>query len=264
MYPGKPDPGYNPAFLPFLRGGFVEGTAPIPDTERPPTMIKFFALIARAEAVTSQEFHDHWRHPHGSMGRLIPSQRFYVQSHHLPNDHFGPDQAMYEGIAETGFDTVEDALGFGTEPQYVNHVQPDEPNFVGPGLEWLYADEEVLQPRYSVQDGASYADANWSHLDRPYSIKVLQFIRRNGNPDWRGTNDAELGRRIGALRHVRNTASAAVHGDDAAWLGARELWWPTFTAFQRGVAADPEAFRELISRAGESVTLLAQAERFLR
>lgn len=79
-----------------------------------------------------------------------------------------------------------------------------------------------------------------------------------------GNDDAELGRRIGALRHVRNTASAAVHGDDAAWLGARELWWPTQTAFERGVATDPEAFRELISSGGESVTLLAQAERFLR
>lgn len=228
-------------------------------------MIKFFALIPRAGLVTSQEFHDHWRHPHGSMGRPIPSMVSYVQSHHIPSDLFDSNQTTYEGIAETEFDTLPDALDFGTEPQYVNHVQPDEPNFVGPGLEWLYSKQEVLVPRRRAQDGASYADVMWSPLDRPYSIKMLQFVHRDGNPDWAGDEDAELGTRIGAFRHVRDHILPEAHPDGATWLGARELWWPTLTAFHAGVAADRPAFDELVSRGGQgALTLLAQAERFLR
>jgi hypothetical protein len=228
-------------------------------------MIKFFALIPRAESVTSQEFHDHWRHPHGSMGRPIPSMVSYVQSHHIPSDLFGLNQTTYEGIAETEFDTLADALDFGTEPQYVNRVQPDEPNFVGPGLEWLYSKQEVLVPRRRAQDGASYADVMWSPLDRPYSIKMLQFVHRDGNPDWAGDDDAELGARIGAFRHVRDHILPEAHPDGATWLGARELWWPTLTAFHAGVAADRAAFDELVGRGGQgALTLLAQAERFLR
>lgn len=228
-------------------------------------MIKFFALIGRKEGVSSQEFHDHWRHPHGSMGRLIPSQRSYVQSHHIPSDRFDEGQWEFEGIAESTFDSVADGLAFGTEPQYLDHVQPDEPSFVDASkLAWLYVDQEVLTPRARVQDGADYADALWSELDRPFSIKVLQFVKTDGNPDWAGDDDAELGRRIGALRHVRDRLSREAHGDDLPYLGARELWWPTLTAFERGVDADPAAFDELIGRAGSATTLLVQAERFLR
>jgi EthD domain len=228
-------------------------------------MIKFFALIPRAESVTSQEFHDHWRHPHGSMGRPIASMVSYVQSHHIPSDLFGANQTTYEGIAETEFDTLPDALDFGTEPQYVNHVQPDEPNFVGPGLEWLYSRQEVIVPRRRAQDGASYADVMWSPLDRPYSIKMLQFVHRNGNPDWAGDDDAELGNRIGAFRHVRDHILPETMNDDSTWVGARELWWPTLTAFHTGVAADRAAFDELVSRGGQdALTLLVQSERFLR
>ncbi|THG32831.1 EthD domain-containing protein [Naasia lichenicola] len=228
-------------------------------------MIKFFALIPRQESVPVQEFHDHWRHPHASMGRPIPSMVSYVQSHHIPSDLFGQDQTRYEGIAETEFDTLDDALAFGSEPQYVDFVQPDEPNFVGEGLEWLYSKPEVIVPRKRAQDGASYADVIWSPLDRPFSIKMLQFIHRDGNPDWAEEDDAELGNRIGAFRHVRDHVSAEAHPDGATWLGARELWWPTLTAFRTGVAANRAAFDELIARGGAgALSLLVQSERYLR
>jgi EthD domain len=228
-------------------------------------VIKFFALIPRLDSATPEEFHDHWRHPHASMGRPIPSMVSYVQSHHIHSELFGPEQTRYEGIAETEFDTLPDALAFGTEPQYVDHVQPDEPNFVGPGLEWLYSDPEIVAPRRRAQDGAPYADVMWSHLDRPFSIKVLQFVHRDGNPDWARDDDAELGNRIGAFRHVRDHVSTAAHPDGATWLGARELWWPTLTAFHAGVTADRAAFDELIARGGDgALSLLVQAERYLR
>ncbi|NHF65607.1 EthD domain-containing protein [Xanthomonas hortorum] len=228
-------------------------------------MIQFFALIPRAAGVSSQEFHDHWRHPHGTMGRNIPSLRSYVQSHHVHCDLLSADQSKFEGIAESTFDTVEDAAQFGNDPYYKAHIQPDEPNFVdGPRLEWLNTEEEVLVSRGGGQNPPAYPEGLWLYLDLPVSIKLLQFVRSDGNPDWAGEDDAELGRRIGALRHVRNRPVRSIHGDTPPYLGVRQLWWPTLSAFNTGAAGDPEAFQALVARGGAAITLLAQAERFLR
>lgn len=226
-------------------------------------MIQFFALIPRVEGISSQEFHDHWRHPQGTMGRMIPTLRNYVQAHQIHTDLLGSDQAQFEGIAESTFDTVKDAMEFGQEPYSKKYVQPDEHNFVDvPRLEWLNT-KEVLVPRANLQDGASYADSLWLHLDLPVSIKLLQFIRRDGNPNWAGSDDMELGRRIGALRHVRYP-SREIHCDNPSYLGVRQLWWPTVSAFEAGVRNDRDVFNQLIKKAGCAVTLLAQAERLLR
>lgn len=228
-------------------------------------MIQFFALIPRIDGITSQEFHDHWRHPHGTMGRNIPTLRSYVQSHQIHSDLLRPEQAQFEGIAESTFDSIKDAGEFGDEPYYKQYIQPDAPNFVDQArLEWLNTVEEVLVPKVTPKDGANYADTVWLHLNLPVSIKLLQFIKSDGNANWAGKNDIELGQRIGALRHVRNYPSKEVHGDNPPYLGARQLWWATLSDFQKGVKKDPDAFKQILSNAGNSITLLAQAERFLR
>jgi hypothetical protein len=85
------------------------------------------------------------------------------------------------------------------------------------------------------------------------------------SPHWAGSNDdIALGRRIGALRHERNYPSREIHGDKPPYLGVRQLWWPTLSAFEAGVRKDRDAFNHLIDKAGSAVTLLAQAERLLR
>jgi hypothetical protein len=228
-------------------------------------MIHFFALIPRIQGVSSQEFHDHWRHPHGTMGRHSPTLRSYVQAHQIHTDLLGSEQAEFEGIAESTFDTLTDALAFGDEPYYTRHIKPDEPNFVDQGrLLWFNTTEEVLVPRLNEENGASYADALWLHLDLSVSIQLLQFIRPDGNPQWAASDDVELGRRIGALRHVRNYPAQGAPDDVASLIGARQLWWPTRSAFEAGAQNDPKAFEQLVARGGNAVTLLAQAERFLR
>ena len=227
-------------------------------------MIQFFALIPRIDGVSSQAFHDRWRHPHGTMGRMIPTLRSYVQAHHVHTDLLPPEQAEFEGIALSQFDSLKDAREFGAEPYYTKYIQPDEPNFVDQSrLLWLNTEEEVLIPRATERTGASYADALWLHLDLPISIQLLQFVRPNGNPQW-ASDDEALGRRIGALRHVRNYPIRDALGENPSFLGARQLWWPTRSAFESGVLADPEAFSALVSKAGSALTLLAQSERFLR
>lgn len=228
-------------------------------------MIHFFALAPRADGVSPREFHDHWRHPHATLESRVPTVRGYVLSHQTHTNLLGDSQDEFDGVTEVAFDTAQDAAGFGEEPYYRRHVEPDEPKFVDLSrLEVFQTEEEVLTPRIGEQDGATHADALWLHLDRPVSAKLLQFVRRDGNPHWAGEEDAGLGRRIGAFRHVRNHPSRAVHGDDPPFLGARQLWWPTVSAFEAGVNRDRDAFEGLVTKAGNAVVLLAESERYLR
>ena len=226
-------------------------------------MIRFFSLLPRRDGVSSQDFHDHWRHPHGTMGRLIPGLNDYVQAHQVHTDVLGPGQAEYEGVAISAFDSADVASGLLSEPQYVDHVAPDEPAFQDLSrVRFFSTDEEVLVSRLTT--GAHPADAQWNVLERPTSIQLLQFVHSDGNSDWAGDDDVDLACSISAFRHARNRPNAAVHGDEPPFLGARQLWWPTLSAFHDGVRTNPDAFEQLVARAGRSITLLTSSERFLR
>ncbi|GAB2601215.1 hypothetical protein Aab01nite_64140 [Paractinoplanes abujensis] len=228
-------------------------------------MLRFFSLLVRRPDVTAEEFHDHWRHPHGTMGRLIPGLRSYVQAHQVDTDLLGAGQDEVAGVAISSFDSAADASGLLSEPQYVDHVQPDEPAFQIPERSrFLSTDEEVLVARLRAQDGHAYGDALWDVLDRSVTIQLLQFVHLDGHASWAGDDDLELGRRLGAFRHTRNYPSPAVHGNTPPFLGARQLWWPTMSAFRAGAQSDPEAWQTLIGRAGHAITMLTRSERFLR
>lgn len=229
------------------------------------TQIKMFGAIPRLPSVTPEWFHDHYRHPHGTMGRTISIMRAYTQSHQIHSDLLGPEQTHFEATAEVWIDNVADAQSFGTEPNYVIHVKPDEPLFVDlEKLQFLWAEEEVLHAgvNWSEED-ADYADKLFRLDRRPISVKLLQYVIKEGSQRWDAEEDYDLGRRIGALRHVRCRPSAELHPDGAFCIGVRELYWPTQTAMEEGVVADPAAWQALLKRPAESIQYVATAERFM-
>ena len=65
---------------------------------------KLFGLMARRSGLSSQEFHDHYRHPHGTMGVHISTMRDYVQSHQMHSDLLPLKQARREAIAGLWFE----------------------------------------------------------------------------------------------------------------------------------------------------------------
>lgn len=151
------------------------------------------------------------------------------------------------------------------DPQYVDKVAPNEPSFQDlPRNRFFSTEEEVLASRPRTDGEGHPADVQWNVLDRPTSVQLLQFVHLDGNARWAGEEDTELGHRLRAFRHVRNRPSTEVHGADAPFLGARQLWWPTVSAFEEGVRAAPGALAELVDRAGHAITMLAVSERFLR
>ncbi|MBB4689613.1 hypothetical protein BJY18_007098 [Amycolatopsis jiangsuensis] len=52
-----------------------------------------------------------------------------------------------------------------------------------------------------------------------------------------------------------------IHGSEAPPIfGARELWWPSVSEFEKGAARNPRAFHELVGRPGKGFVMLARAE----
>ena len=225
--------------------------------------VKLFAAIPRKKDISAQEFHDHWRHPHGTLARRISTIRRYAQSHHIPCDELESGPPRFEGVAEVWMDNVEDALALASEPVYVADIAPDEPLFIDlPNLKFLITEEDVV---FSGPDRRQtehpVGDAHWYDDDRAVNIKVLQFIETRDRTSWVSDTDRELGIAIGALRHVRCYPSSAVYAqDEPAFFGVRELWWPTITAFSRGVESNREAWNKLLGT--HPLTILSHSERF--
>jgi len=230
---------------------------------------KLLAAMARIEGISSQEFHDHYRHPHGTMGMQISTLRQYVQSHQVQTNLLDESQSHFEAVAELWFDNGNDLVHFREEPTMSAYLNGDEPNFCDLRKTRLFiGEEEVLSsaPDDLLVERDS-ANGQWRLQNRPLSIKILQFILPAAGEQWYGQNDKALGNRLGIFQHVRchptspTTVVASRMNRPPDFIGVRELWWPTLTAFERSVAADMQAWHELIVRP-HTHTMLVQAERW--
>lgn len=225
--------------------------------------VKMFGIIPRLSSVSKQEFHDHYRHPHGTLGRRISLMRSYSQSHQIPSPLLDDKQSYFEACAEVGIDSIEDARRFGSDPVYLEDVQDDEPNFVDLSkLEWVFAEEDIVK---SSPDMASETDKGrkfWRIDNRPTSFKLLQFILADGDEPWCGERDEELAERLGIMRHVRSHPVAELHPDGAFAIGVRELWWGSQSEMERYVAADTDAWSALVKRPSSHISFFAVCERF--
>ena len=222
-------------------------------------MIKLFGLITRRPDMTPEAFHDHYRHPHGTLALKMTTLRGYVQSHQLHSDLLDTNQARFEAVAEIWLDNESDVVTFREEPNLVRYLIPDEPNFIDMSKSGFVATTET--PVDMAAPPSSEADGFWSPASRPFSIKLIQLVLHDGA--WFGDEDAALAGEIGALRHVRCAPVAAFQPEKPEFFGVRELWWPTLAAFRAGVGGAPGAWRRLQEITGPSVSLLAQAERLI-
>jgi EthD domain len=230
---------------------------------------KMFGAMARREGVTSQEFHDHYRHPHGTMGMQITTLREYVQSHQIDTPLFDESQRRFECVAELWFDKGEDLLNFRSEPTMVGYLNDDEPTFLDMKKTRMFIGEEEVLTSYPDASlcKADTANARWRLSVRPTSVKIIQFVTPEAEAGWCSDSDEELGRRLGVFRHVRShpTTPATFIPSHAnrppTFIGVRELWWPTYTVFQNSVKNDPEAWKRLVVQPGMH-NMLVQAERW--
>ncbi|MEJ2410642.1 MAG: EthD domain-containing protein [Novosphingobium sp.] len=225
--------------------------------------MKTFGAIPRRPDISAREFHDHYRHPHGTLGASMSTTRAYVQSHQIHSDLLDERQTYFEACAEVWFDSLEDAMNVGTEPVYAAHISVDEPLFVDmPRLRFLITAEEVLKSGPDRRLPLGPAEAVWDVQRLPTTIKLLQFIEEDGDHAWDGDDDFDLGERLGALRHVRcRPIPGAIENSFA--IGVRELWWGSEFDLEAGVARDRAAWEELVLRPSRWTGYIARAERFI-
>lgn len=221
-------------------------------------MIKLISLVVPRPGIDLQEFHDLWRHPHGTLAQNYRPLRRYQQNHRIDSDAVGPNTTRFEGVTEACFDSVEIVASLAGDPYIVNVIFADEARFEDRGatIQFL-AEEEILPVRPTAE--LDRFDPEWTDNNRPFVVKVLQLIPAGADGSWAGHDDADLSRRVQAFRHVRSRTV----GDNRPFEGMRELFWPTLRAFERGVAADPDAWAALRHRPAGSHILLNHTERLV-
>jgi hypothetical protein len=195
--------------------------------------VKLYALIPKRPDLSAGQFHAHWRNPHGELAKRITTLQRYVQSHRVPAPDPGLPEAPYDGIAEAWFADAATGLALGEDPNYTEHAQPDEANFMDVGgLAFLVTTEQVL------------AAGPVLGRDAP-GVKLLQLVRRPPGADlagWRAgfptTGPGDLATALGARRHVVALSVPDSYTEDGpAFDAVRELSWPDAESFLAGRAS---------------------------
>src|SRR3546814_19539857 len=136
--------------------------------------IKILATIPRRKDISEQQFHDHWRHPHGTLSKKIACLRGYVQSHRIVSPLLPDTQLAYDGITELWYDSLADALNMGKDPAHRKYNIPEETLFVAlDGLKFTFFAEEMIRQRPAV-DGPDEPDAHGPPHERWGSVQHLQ------------------------------------------------------------------------------------------
>ncbi|MFJ8604994.1 EthD domain-containing protein [Streptomyces shenzhenensis] len=209
-----------------------------------PSLIKVFCFIPRRHDFTEQEFHDYWRHPHGTMAKRITTVRRYIQSHKTPL-RTGTPEAPHDGAAELWFDDIDTANRLNEDPDYADYCGLDEPKFMDLGPDTF----RVLTREVSViKGGLGSAERG---------VKFLHLVRSTGD-----TTDAKLLRhltsakqkslaeKLGAMSLTVCPALPETYVDELPpmatvhhWLtldpynAIREFWWPDTEAYQNALAS---------------------------
>ncbi|MGB6056862.1 MAG: EthD domain-containing protein [Microthrixaceae bacterium] len=92
-------------------------------------MVKLFAFLRRNPELSFQEFVTHWREQHGPLIRDEPTLarhivRYEQHVRHRPEPISG--NRGVDGVAVQWFNSIDDFVGFISEPAYAELIAPDE------------------------------------------------------------------------------------------------------------------------------------------
>ncbi len=116
-------------------------------------MVKLFAVLRRNPEMSVEEFVSHWRDVHGPLIAREPTLarhivRYEQHVRHRPDPISGTDGV--DGVAVQWFRSLDDFVGFISEPAYAELVAPDERRFLDVDrLEFVITEEPTV-----VIDGA--------------------------------------------------------------------------------------------------------------
>lgn len=102
--------------------------------------------MEKRDGLTDEQFHAHWREPHGRLALQVRDIRRYVQDHTFgaSPDVPGWPATRYDGLPAVWFDSLADARALHSNPDF-QESHADEMNLVDRDrLAWLYCTEHVV------------------------------------------------------------------------------------------------------------------------
>lgn len=109
-----------------------------------PAMKKIVEVVTRKPGTDPAAFHRYWSEIHGPLAAKIPQLRRYVQCHVRPSAYRDGRIPIYDGVAETWFDST-DAMRASARTAEYAATRADEPNFIdATRLAFIITTERVI------------------------------------------------------------------------------------------------------------------------
>jgi uncharacterized protein (TIGR02118 family) len=139
--------------------------------------VKVYAFIVKKRGLSDEEFHAHWREPHGRLTLKVPQIRRYVQNHGIGAVPTVPglESTPYLGIATIWVDSPAELAQIYDDPGFVE-VHEDELNLLErEQLRWFVSRETVVKPGPAERDKSARATKAILILERPEAESLPDF-----------------------------------------------------------------------------------------
>ncbi|MEX0767212.1 MAG: EthD domain-containing protein [Microthrixaceae bacterium] len=111
-------------------------------------MVKLFALLRRNPELTTEEFVTHWRDHHGPLIKNEPLLARHIvryEQHVRHRDGALSGNEGLDGVAVQWFNSIDDFVGFMSEPAYAELIAPDEQRFLDmSAIEFIVTEEPTV------------------------------------------------------------------------------------------------------------------------
>jgi len=219
--------------------------------------VKVYAFIVKKPGLTDEQFHAHWRDPHGTLTTRLPYFRRYIQNHGIGSVPTLPGLAPtpYLGIPTVWVDRLSDLEAAGADPLYAPLDRDIDELYIRDQAAWLFTREFVRCA---------------SPADRAFvPVKAQVFVRqRPGIPDFE-RHLAEFAKSVGSLPGVIGLSAALPvdSGDAPMFDGVVEVSFADQAQFEaawgKDGPADALALLDSFADRAASRGFLAQEERVI-
>jgi uncharacterized protein (TIGR02118 family) len=112
-------------------------------------MVRLLCFLKRKPGMSAEDFYRHWKETHGPLiaGRPNLARHIvrYEQHRRLTGDDPLSGTEGFDGVAVQWFESMDEFRAFIAEPDYAEHVFPDEAKFLDrDGLVFLVTEEPTV------------------------------------------------------------------------------------------------------------------------
>ncbi|MDJ0687499.1 MAG: EthD domain-containing protein [Xenococcaceae cyanobacterium MO_188.B32] len=222
--------------------------------------IQSFGLLTKKRDLSDEQFHYHWREVHGPLGlRTLPVVKRYVQNHRIPGEIPGFRPAPYEGVSETWFDKLEDALNLPQSKEYLEGLYLDEPNLIEGNTGFMMTRERVVLAGPKIDQDTPLLKALFI-LKRKQGMSLKDF-----EEGWQKIYDP-INPKMNLVRYVQCYILPETY-EFSPFDGVAEMWWSDRETFEKSwalpeVQSELDNWRSLLDEEA-SVALLIEEARLL-